>query len=209
MGQIFGLSVVSNKRRSGSAKPEFTLTTSEGGIKINEAASKLLDIKSGDYLVFVTNHDQITRMIAQKHEDLVQWAEETGNDIADYPIFYGIAKGYPAKTSTGEVIMTKVPTSKKERERLIEEGHVDENGEPIIPEMPRMHGARMSSTNKIAGYGTLSGSDLTMWQTLNGSEEELTIFDVDIDTVETENEYGEKLVVYPLTNRRTKEKLVR
>lgn len=209
MESLFSVSVVSSHKRSGSSTPEFTTTTSEGGIKINEAASKLMDIQSGDTMVIVSNYDKIQKAIADKNEQLLAWSEETGNDVADYPVFWGIAKGYPDMTSDGEPILTPERLSKSKTARYIEEGKIDEDGEAIPDMIPRFKGSKMSTANGAAGYGVLSGSDKTNWELLNGTFDNLIIRTVSTETVEIANEYGDTIIAYPIVDARDKEKLER
>lgn len=47
--------VTSSTSRPGNPEPELSLVTTKDKIKINEAAAKLLDVKAGEYMMFVAN----------------------------------------------------------------------------------------------------------------------------------------------------------
>lgn len=95
----FEFEVGASRSRTVNTEPEFVVTVTDGKFKINEAASRLLGIVSGEHLAPITNYKSIKDAIAAKDPKLVKWAEDNGKSIEEYPIFWGLAKGWKIEGS--------------------------------------------------------------------------------------------------------------
>jgi len=94
--EAFEFEMGANKTRTGNPEPELVVTTTIGKIKVNEAASRLLNIQDGEYMIPVTNY---TSQIKKRNE---------GATAEEAPIFWGMAKGY----DTGKLNDKKEPIFK-------------------------------------------------------------------------------------------------
>jgi len=171
----------SGKRVSKYTTPVLIATCTKHKVRINAAASSLLD---------VGNRENI-RFIKAKQPD--------GS------IMFGVHKGYPVKDDQGNVIMVADRMTAKEAKARIEAGDYreDEDGRKIAiaPEVPKLTGSRMSITNGSAKRGafgnTLEGTEATIWGELGGTVELNKVFEL-IGEGEEVTIDGEDLLVFPL-----------
>ena len=209
MQDLFNISVASSSKKVVSLTPEFQTTPSRGGIKINEAGASLIGVKSGEYMILVTNYAAIQAAILNKDEALAAWAEENDTDASEYPVFWGVAKGYTEMDKNGNAMQTPEDLTHVMREQYIEEGKVDSEGKALADMVDKIKGSKMSTTNGSAGFGILNGADSNNWASLGGNAEEVIVYEITNDTVEHENEYGDTITVYPLVNPTAKAKVTR
>jgi len=206
----FKMSTASTSKRVASTNPEFSTTTSTGGLKINEATAKMVDIKNGEYMVLVSNFAVVDAAIKRKDDVILAWAEKNDAAPEDYPVSWGIAKGYAELDKDGNEQQTPERLSAAKRQEYIDLGKVDEEGNALPELVTKYKGAKMSGQSGAAGYAILTGNDSNNWAPLGGSDEELAIYEVSSDFVEMDlEEDGRTHKVYPLTNKTTKEKIQR
>lgn len=122
MKGLFSFAPVAPGQRNVKTSPELVAVTTRGGITISAEISKALDLKSGDYLAFVTNVDAVDRAILGKEEVYLDWANEHGLDVDDPATgrafhaehdAWGIMKGYPTYTKDGQPEMVAVRVDRK------------------------------------------------------------------------------------------------
>lgn len=198
-------SLKSTSTRSVNVNPELTVSTAKGLIKINAAAAKLLDVKPGDYLAFVNNEESVREAIKNEDPEIMAWAEETGNSPEDYPVTWGVFKGFMKLDKNGNPIMTAKRLTKDEREQLIQEGQVDEEGNVIAPEVPAYVGSKLGSVTGEATYSNMFMSDTANWAELGGNNDYNIVFDVSKDYITSEIR-GNEVKIYTLENMREVEK---
>lgn len=213
----FNFSVKSTTSRAPkSTEPELTVISGvKGKFKLNEAASKQLHVKPGDYLVFVSNEADVQQAIEDKNEAIMAWAEETGNDPKDYPVTWGICKGWVEKDKDGNPLKTKKPLTSAERDRLIEAGEVDDDGHAIAPPIDRVKGSRLSSKSPEARVGMIvEGTDGNNWPLLRKpvDEDKHAVYSVSKEgtTIEVPNGPDtEEVTIYTISFDREEDKIVR
>jgi len=213
----FGFGVESTTSRPAkTSEPELTMIAGVSGkFKLNEAASTLLGVKPGDYIVFVSNRNEVQQAIAENHPALVEWAEENDANIKDYPVTWGIAKGWAEKDKDGNYLKTRKPLTKVERERLIEEGNVDDEGHAIAPEMNRYKGSRLSSKSPEARVGMIvEGTDGNNWPVLREGvpEDKHAVYSISKEgsTIEVPNGPDtEEVDIYSISFAREEDKIKR
>ena len=152
-----------NARPPKTTEPELTIVASiRGKYKINEAASKLLGLKPGDYLTFINNEAQIEEIrqaYANGDEATVEAVDAEGG-LDKLQVQWAIAKGWELLGADDQPIMTKKPLTKAESKALKEAGEVDEDGKVIAPSIPDHKGSRLSSKMKEVKIGMiLEGTD--------------------------------------------------
>ena len=204
----FQIGVASSNKRSVETVPTFSTTTSKGGMKINELASRLIDVKNGEYIMLVSNFEAVNTAIQTRAQAILDWAEENDAEPEDYPVFWGIAKGYLETDRNGNPIKVPERLTNAQKQQYIDEGKVDDEGKPIPEMVDKYKGSKMSSQNGVAGYGILTGNDSSNWAPLGGNHDNIVIYDVSNDFQEIELD-GHTVKVFPLINKRTKDKIVR
>ena len=139
-----------------TTEPELTAVAGiRGKTKLNEAASKLLGLKPGDYLTFHSNEEQIDSIKeAYAAGEVIDWVEDAGG-VDALKIQWGISKGWELMDMNGLPIITKKPLTLKEEKKLRAAGQVDENGKVIAPDMPARRGSRLSSKMKELKSGMI------------------------------------------------------
>ena len=166
MSSKFAFTVRSTSARPPKTnEPELTVIAGvKGKLKLNEAASKLLGLKPGDYLTFINNEEQIIQMkeaYTDGVEEVVAEIDEMGG-VDALTIQWGIAKGWAKVDMNGVTQMSKKPLTKGETKKLIAAGEVDEDGRAIAPEIPDYKGCRLASKMKEVRSGMiLEGTDAT------------------------------------------------
>lgn len=123
----FGLSTVRQTRTNVSV-PQVVATTTRGGFRLTPMVSNLLDLKSGDNVMFINNVNEINAAITNKQDVVVDFCKSAGLDI-DSPEakvaihnefdLWGIAKGVAEYTSNGEPKTALLRLSKKEKLRKV------------------------------------------------------------------------------------------
>lgn len=123
----FGFSTV-KQTRTNPAVPELHVATTVGGFRITPMVSRLLGLKAGDNVMFITNVDNINDAINGKAEAIVNFCQEQGLDIDSPEAFvaihkefdlWGIAKGVQEFDSKGTPKTAILRLSKEEKERRV------------------------------------------------------------------------------------------
>ncbi len=168
----FGVSSTT-KRVSKSNVPELVLTPTDNKLKINEVASRLLQLKHGDHIMIISNVDAV-----------VDAAVEQGLTGEEYENFikenasYALTKGVAITKNGSEVWGTKKLTAeeKKALDAGTYEGEVDDNGNPIEI---KHHGAKLANSSKNENYGSiLEFSDSKHYPLLGGSSEKNVVYTI-------------------------------
>lgn len=201
-----------------TSEPELTVIAGvKGKFKINEAASKLLGAKPGDYFVFINNEESIIALqeaYAAGVEEAVAEVDAQGG-LDALTIQWAVAKGWPKVDMNGIVQMTKKPLTNVEAEKLVKEGVVDEDGKPIAPDMPDYKGSRLASKMKEVKSGMiLEGTDATNCPLLraNVSDTEHAVYAISTEAIPFEFENGSEVVnadVYLINFKGTEDKIER
>lgn len=130
-GVKFEFSDVNTRRRSSYSEPFLTATSTKGVLRISATLSKAMKLKSGDYVMFLSNVDGIDKAIADENKDLVAFCEshklEFGSVEANIALHnefdcIAIAKGIPEYNEDGSP--KTVPerlTEKTKRSKVISE----------------------------------------------------------------------------------------
>lgn len=160
---MFKTPQLSVSKRNVSLVPVLSIAPTEGIVRLNEAASKFLGIKSSEYMAFFNNENVILEALQNKdsedHTALQEWAEENNTTADKYPLTFWVAKGWGLVDEKGNPIMGVERLSKSD----IDNGVVAE-------EVQRYVGSKMSSQTGATGYGTLSGASIVNWKKLGGSK---------------------------------------
>lgn len=129
MGLSFGVSVVVAGQRQGSNnQPQLIATSTNGGFRLTGAATRILGIMPGDYVMFLNNISTIDAAILdesnENHAALVEYCTEKGLDITtpeaavaihkDFDEWY-VAKGIQEFDTRGNQKMAKERLSKKDK----------------------------------------------------------------------------------------------
>ena len=127
-GLSFGFSTVNNGQRQVVHEPQLIATSTEGGFRITPIISKVLGIEAGDYVMFVSNVDNIDAAIRANDPEIVAYCEENGLEpqspeaiVAIHSAFdmWGIAKGIKEFDAKGNPKMTTERLTKKDRARYV------------------------------------------------------------------------------------------
>ncbi len=125
----FGFSAVVAGQRGNTSEPELVVTTTPGGFRLTSAVTRVLNIASGDNVMFINNIASIDAAIAGKEETLVNFCEEQGLDIdtpeavaAIHAEFdsWGIAKGIQEFDSKGLPKKTTERMSVKQKRAYVD-----------------------------------------------------------------------------------------
>lgn len=154
---LFGFSVNKLGARVKDSSPKLICTSTSGGFRITGAVSTILGVASGEYIMFVSNHEEIDAAIATKHEVIVAFCDENGLDItspeaitaihANFGVV-GIAKGFQEFNTNG--------TPKTVTERLT----VADKRKIVVANFADIYAQAMSSDN-LELVESLSKEDLT------------------------------------------------
>jgi hypothetical protein len=181
--------------------------TVTGKHRLNGLGSELLNVAPGDYICFFDNAATIREAIAAKDEDLMAWAEENNCKPSDYPVTFAIARGFQLFEEDGKPSLKKEKISKAEKEALIEQGQVDEEGNVIVPLSLAFYGSKVATTTDSTAVGNVvSFSESVKWAKLrNGAADDehtaWTLDTVNVMTVEVDNGYETvEVEAWPLIN---------
>lgn len=128
----FGIAAIAAGQKSAivNARPQLIARSTSGGFSITAPVSKALNIAVGDNVMFLNNIASINAAIAQKPQDLVDWAAENGVDldspegaervVDEFGQWY-IAKGVAMFDSKGNPVMARDRYSKADKEKFIKE----------------------------------------------------------------------------------------
>jgi len=183
---LFAVPTVSVTKRNQDLEPKVIVTPTAGILRINEAASKFMDVKMGEHVLFLNNDDTVLKAIADKNEDILAWAEENNKPVAEFPRSFWVVKGWLELDDDGEVVMVKERLTPQERK----DGKVAEMVESFV-------GSKMASHKGRKGYGTLSCSSTTNWALLGGVKGQSKSFELDLTGFDY-NIDGEERTMYAL-----------
>lgn len=79
----FGVAVTNNGTRNVETVPELVATTTTGGFRITPQVSRKLGLKSGDYVMFLNNHDDIRVAVESRSQLAIDACAEIGISVED------------------------------------------------------------------------------------------------------------------------------
>lgn len=124
----FGFSAVHAGQRNVNAEPQLIATSSDGGFRLTGAATRVLGVMPGDYIMFINNIDEIDRAIKMKTPEVVAFAEEVGYDVESAELaialhkefdMWAIAKGIALYDAKGMPLTTKQRLTVKDKESIV------------------------------------------------------------------------------------------
>ena len=132
----FGIAAIAAGQKSAivNAQPQLIARSTAGGFSITAPVSKALNIAVGDNVMFLNNIASINAAIAQKPQDLVDWAAENGVDldspegaertIDEFGQWY-IAKGVAMFDAKGNPVMAAERYTKEDKKKYLDEHKMD------------------------------------------------------------------------------------
>lgn len=108
----FGFSAVNAGQRNVVVEPQVIASSTEGSFRLTPPVSRVLGIAAGDNVMFLSNVDDIDRAIAAKADEVLQFCEANGLDIASPEAaiavhkefdMWAIAKGVVEKDAKGNL----------------------------------------------------------------------------------------------------------
>ena len=123
-GMSFGFSAINAGQRNTVVEPQCIAVSTNGGFRITPPVSKALQVGSGEYVMFISNVDNINAAIAAKDAAVVAFCEENGLDVesaeASVAIhkefdMYAIAKGIKEKDGKGNYRTVTERLTKKDK----------------------------------------------------------------------------------------------
>lgn len=127
----FGFTAVQAGQKSTTvnAEPRLIANSTSGKFVITAPVSKALQLAVGENIMFLNNIANVENAIAQRVDDIVNWATENGIDLesregqdaalAAFTV-WAIAKGVPQYDSKGNPIMANERYTKEEKQKYIE-----------------------------------------------------------------------------------------
>lgn len=114
-GIKFGFGVVQSGQRKSSYDPELVALSTNGQFRITPQVSKALGIANGDYVMFINNHDAITKAY---NEGQLPEFDTVEDAIAEYGQ-WAIAKGVKAYSDKGVALVVTQRMTKDEKVAII------------------------------------------------------------------------------------------
>lgn len=123
-GMSFGFSAINAGQRNTVVEPQCIAVSTNGGFRVTPPVSKALNVANGEYIMFLTNVDQINNAIAESHPDIVAFCEENGLDITSNEAavaihkefdMYAIAKGIKEFDAKGNFRTATERLTKKDK----------------------------------------------------------------------------------------------
>lgn len=123
-GMTFGFSAINAGQRNTVVDPQCIAVSTEGGFRLTAPVTKVLGIGAGDYVMFLTNVDNINAAIAERNSAIVEFCEANGLDIASAEAaiaihkefdMYAIAKGIKERDTKGNYRVSTERLSKKDK----------------------------------------------------------------------------------------------
>lgn len=90
----FGFSAVNAGQRNVVVDPEVIAVSTEGNFRITGPVSKALGIASGDYVMFLSNVDEIDNAIANKADVVTEFCKEQGLEVGSVEAAIAIHKEF-------------------------------------------------------------------------------------------------------------------
>lgn len=151
----FGFSAVNAGQRNVSYNPEIVIGTNPGSFRITPPVSKALFIGHGDYIMFVTNVDNIDKAIQDRVPEIIEFCSVNGlsvdspeASIAIHREFdmWGIAKGIQEFDAKGNPKLTRERMTKNDKIKYVDV-HFEES----------LEAARNSSNEELVAAITREG----------------------------------------------------
>lgn len=126
----FGFSAVNAGQRNITVEPQVIATSTEGGFRLTPPVTRALGIGHGDYVMFLSNIDNIEAAIAAKDETIVAFCEENGLElgspeaaIAIHKEFdmWAIAKGIVEYDTKGNKKVCQERLTKNDKIRFVKQ----------------------------------------------------------------------------------------
>lgn len=127
-GMNFGFSAVHAGQRATNFEPQLFAVSTEGNFRITSPVSKILDLSHGEYIMFLSNVDELDRAIREKAEPIVAFCEEYGMEIDSPEAMiaihkeydqWAIAKGIKEYDNKGMLKTTSERLSKKDKLKYV------------------------------------------------------------------------------------------
>lgn len=77
----FGFSAVNAGQRNSVVEPQVVACSTEGSFRITAPVSRVLNVQSGDYMMFINNVDSIDAAIAAKADEVVNFCKENNLEL--------------------------------------------------------------------------------------------------------------------------------
>lgn len=134
----FGFNAVQAGQKSSTvnAEPRLIANSTQGKFVITAPVSKALGVAVGENVMFLNNISNVEAAIAQRVDDIVNWASEAGVDLntregqdAALQAFtvWAIAKGVPQYDTKGNPVMSTERYTKEDKQK-----YIDANGADIL-----------------------------------------------------------------------------
>lgn len=165
----FGFSAVQAGQKSATvnAEPRLIANSTQGKFVITAPVSKAANIAVGENVMFLNNIANVEAAVAQRHEDVVAWANENGVDLetregqdtalAAFTV-WAIAKGVAQYDSKGNPVMATERYTKEDKQKYID-----------------AHGAEILEANREALIERNGGED---------ADDDTLIALIDVDDIE-------------------------
>lgn len=128
MGFDFGFSAINAGQRNAVVEPQIIAVSTEGNFRITPPVSRALGIGHGDYIMFVTNVENIDEAIRNKAPEVLAFCEENGLEVgsAEAAIalhkefdMYAIAKGIAEYDPKGNMKTTTERLTKNDKIKFV------------------------------------------------------------------------------------------
>jgi len=134
----FGFAAVAAGQKSSTvnAEPRLTVNSTQGKFVVTSPVTKAMNVAAGENIMFLNNIANVEAAIAQRVDDIVNWAEENdvdldtreGQDAAlEAFTMWAIAKGVPQYDSKGNPIMASERYTKEDKQK-----YIDANADAIL-----------------------------------------------------------------------------
>lgn len=133
-GMGFGFATVNAGQRNVSVEPQVIAVSTEGGFRLTPVVTRVLGISNGEYVMFLSNVDNIDAAIATKAEEVVAFCEENGLElgspeaaIAIHKEFdmWAIAKGINEYDTKGILKTTTERLTSKDKVKFVTQNFDD------------------------------------------------------------------------------------
>lgn len=124
----FGFSAINAGQRNAVIEPQIIAVSTEGNFRITPPVSRVLGIGHGDYIMFVTNVENIDEAIRNKAPEVIAFCEENGLEVgsAEAAIalhkefdMYAIAKGIAEYDPKGNMKTTTERLTKNDKIKFV------------------------------------------------------------------------------------------
>lgn len=92
----FGFSAVNAGQRNAIVEPQVIAVSTEGSFRITAAVSRALCVANGEYIMFLSNVDNIDAAIVQKDDSIVEFCKNNGLELGSAEAAIAIHKEFDA-----------------------------------------------------------------------------------------------------------------